>query len=187
MILNARNNLFTFNFPRTLIPDTISNKYKTYLNRIPGNLIEEPIDYLNYSIQSVNLPGISYNPTEQSKKTGGTNVFRDVIPYTELFDEFTITMQLLDGYINYWLMFDLFNYYYSFNNPNPYLPDVFVIRTLDSEGHVIAQIKTDRVLFTELSSLELSYANNSPDFSTFDATFKFNSYNRRIELPDINK
>lgn len=183
MILNARNDLFTFNFPRTFVPDKIRDKYKPYLNRIPGNLIEDPLDFLNYSIQSVTLPGISYNPVEMVKKIGGTNVFRDAIPYQELFDEFTVTMQLLDGFINYWMMFDLFNYYYAFENPNPYLPDSFVIRMIDSEGNAIVQIKTERVLFVELSSLELSYANNSPEFSTFDATFKFNSYYRKIELP----
>jgi len=57
MILSARNNQFKFEFPRNFIPKEISDKYKPYLNRMPGAMIKEPIDYFNYGIQSMNLRG----------------------------------------------------------------------------------------------------------------------------------
>ena len=41
MILNSRNNLFNFKFPRHFIPAEVADKYKKYLNRMPGNIIEE--------------------------------------------------------------------------------------------------------------------------------------------------
>ena len=48
MILSARNNQFKFEFPRNFIPKEIADKYKPYLNRMPGSMIKEPIDYFNY-------------------------------------------------------------------------------------------------------------------------------------------
>ena len=66
MLLDARNNLFEFHFPRNFIPKEISDKYKPYLNRMPGNIIEEPLDFLNYTIQSVNLPGMGFEPVSSS-------------------------------------------------------------------------------------------------------------------------
>ena len=50
MILNSRNNLFEFKFPRKFIPEEVAAKYKNYLNRIPGSVLSEPVDYINYSI-----------------------------------------------------------------------------------------------------------------------------------------
>ena len=49
MLLDARNNLFEFHFPRNFIPKEIADKYKPYLNRMPGNVIEDPLDFLNYT------------------------------------------------------------------------------------------------------------------------------------------
>ena len=70
MILNSRNNLFNFKFPRTFIPKEVADKYRQYLNRMPGNLITEPIDFVNYSIQGVNLPGVSFDPIQVSPNDG---------------------------------------------------------------------------------------------------------------------
>ena len=70
MLLNARNNLFEFNFPKTFMPDEVSEKYKQYLNRIPGNVIEEPLAFINYTIQSINIPGIGYDAVEQQQYPG---------------------------------------------------------------------------------------------------------------------
>jgi len=58
MILNSRNNLYNFKFPRNFIPKEVADKYKKYLNRMPGNILTEPIDFINYSIQGINLPGM---------------------------------------------------------------------------------------------------------------------------------
>jgi hypothetical protein len=59
MILNSRNNLFNFKFPRKFIPEEVAEKYRNYLNRVPGNLLTEPIDFINYSVQGIGIPGLS--------------------------------------------------------------------------------------------------------------------------------
>ncbi len=187
MILNSRNNLFSFSFPRNFIPKEVINLYKPYLNRMPGNLITEPIDLINYSIQGVNLPSVSYDPVIVDGHLGRKRQYRAVTqPQDNFSKEMTVKLQLLDGYINYWIMLDTFNYYYDFQNTNKYLPDSFSLNILDAEGLIIVTIKLGRVLFKDLGSLEMSFSNNAAEFTTFDTTFIYNEFITQIELNGAN-
>ena len=182
MLLNSRNNLFQFNFPKTFMPKEVSNKYKAYLNRIPGNVIEEPIDFINYTIQSINIPGMGYDAVEQSKYPGRNVQWRDAKPVQELFQkEATITFQLVDGFINYWMMLDILKYYYSFENRQPFIEDLNV-RMMDSEGQAIVTARLSRVLMKSISDLSLSFASNVAEFNTFDLTLGYNELDVVIEL-----
>lgn len=181
-MLNSRSNLFTFNFPKTFVPDTLAEKYNKYLDRLPGTLITKPIDIINYGIQSISFPGISYEPTQVTNKIGGSRSYRDTLPQYSLISKFTVTFQLLDGYVNYWLLQDTFNYYYAVETGEQFLPEAFLIRITDAEGNVLTTTTFDNVLFTGLSDLELSFSNNAAEFTTFDAYFNFNSYDRKTEL-----
>jgi hypothetical protein len=175
MINSSRNNQFDFRFPRTFVPDEIKEKYNQYLNRIPGNMISEPIDYLNYGIQSINLPGISFDPIEQTAKIGRKRLYRASGAKEELLSkELTVTVQLLDGYINYFMYWDIFNYYYCQSTPELYLPEGTSIQLLDSSGNVIIIATLERLLFTSISSLDLSFSNNIQEFNTFEISFVYN-------------
>ena len=59
--LSGKNNNFKFSFPKPFVPDEIEKKYSPILNRIPGNMCTTVVDFLNYSIKSVEL---EVNPVE---------------------------------------------------------------------------------------------------------------------------
>ena len=59
--LSGLNNNFRFTFPKLFVPQEIEDKYSPVLNRIPGNMCDNVVDFLNYSIQSVHL---DVNPSE---------------------------------------------------------------------------------------------------------------------------
>ena len=182
MLLNARDNLFSFNFPKTFMPKEISDKYKPYLNRIPGNVIEQPLEFINYTIQSVNLPGMGYDAVEQDQKPGRKIQFRSTLPTQELFQkELTVTFQLVDGYINYWMMLEILNHYYKFDTREPFLDDMN-IRMLDSEGQSIVTARLIRPIFKNISELSMSFASNVADFTTFDISIGYNELEVLIEL-----
>ena len=182
MLLNARDNLFEFHFPKTFMPKPIAEKYKPYLNRIPGNVIEEPLDFINYTIQSVNLPGMGYDAVEQQQKPGRNIQFRSTLPTQELFEkELTVTFQLVDGYINYWMMLEILNYYYAFDTREPFLDDLN-IRMLDSEGQSIVTARLIRPLIKNISELSMSFASNVAEFTTFDISIGYNELEVLIEL-----
>lgn len=183
MLLSARSNQFRFSFPRSFIPPEVADKYRPYFNRIPGGLIKEPIDYWNYGIQSINLPGVSYSPVEQEEFRGGTKTFRGSLPIEKLYgNELTVTMQGFDGWINYWMAFDTFNYYYNLTGKFPHLPEGNGIQILDGEGNALVTVRLKEMIWSSISSLDLNFSSNTVEFQTFDLGFNYNLIDFKIDL-----
>lgn len=183
MILSARNNQFKFEFPRTFIPKEIADKYRPYLNRIPGGLIKEPIDYFNYGIQSMNLPGPSFDPVTQNDFPGNTRRFRTSLPKQELFDKsLTVTMQAFDGWVNYWMAVELFDYYYKLDGKNPFVPEGVGLQMLDGEGNIFVTIQLKDMVMNGVSALDLNFSSNTIEFQTFDIDFTYNILDVKVNL-----
>lgn len=183
MFVSSRNNQFRFNFPRTFIPKSISDKYKPYLNRMPGNMIKEPIDIFNYGIQSLSLPGPSFDPVQQNDLPGNTRRFRTSLPKQELFDKsMTVTMKSLDGYVNYWMAIELFEYYYNLSGKKPFLPDGVGIQMIDSDGNTYVTAKIQQMILSSVSSLDLNFSSNTTGFEAFDLGFSYNIIDININL-----
>lgn len=182
MILNSRSNLYNFKFPRTFIPKEVADKYRKYLNRMPGNVITEPIDFINYSIQGVNLPGVSFDPVEQSPNDGTITYKRGLQPIQNLIDrQLTVEMQLMDGFVNYWIMTDTLLYYYDRSNKESYIND-FKLQILDAEGiHLISAVFEKPIMYS-IGELSLNMSSNVADFNTFSVDFRYNKFNLLNEL-----
>lgn len=175
MFLSSRNNQFRFEFPRKFIPDHIANKYRAFVNRIPGGMVKEPIDLFNYGVQSINLPGPSFDPVSQTDFPGFTRNFRDAKPTQELFDKnLTVTMQSFDGFINYWMAVEIFQYYYSQSGKQPWIPDGVGIQLMDGEGNLFMTCQLQEMIMTGVGALDLNFSSNTVDFQTFDITFVYN-------------
>jgi hypothetical protein len=184
MILNSRNNLFNFKFPRTFVPKEVRDKYIPYLNKMPGNLISEPIDFVNYSIQGLSMPGINFDPIQQSPNDGTITYHRGSIPIQNTVErQFSIELQLLDGYINYWIMQDTLLYYYSKENRDPFINDL-KLQILDSEGIHVMSAVFEKPILNSISELELSMSSNVADFSTFTLNFYYNKFNIILEIDE---
>tara|TARA_R100000655_G_scaffold109107_2_gene162700 strand:+ start:629 stop:1183 length:555 start_codon:yes stop_codon:yes gene_type:complete len=175
MLLSARNNQFKFNFPRNFVPKPVADRYKPFLTRIPGGLIKEPIDFWNYGIQSINLPGPSFDPVQQNDFPGNTRNFRASVPKQELFDKkLTVTMQAFDGYVNYWMAVEMFDYYYKQNGRNPFLPEGVGIQMLDSDGTIFVTVQLKDMIMDSVGSLDLNFSSNTVEFETFEIGFTYN-------------
>lgn len=182
MILNSRNNTYDFRFPRKFIPDEVAEKYRKYLSKIPGNLMYEPIDFVNYSIQGLNVPGISFDPITQNDWDGTTRYHRGAAPIQNLVErQFTITMQLLDGFINYWIMQDTLLYYYARSTEEAFTQDI-TLRVLDAEGASVAYFKFENPIMNSIGELNLNMSDNVAEFSTFEVTFYYNKINLELEI-----
>ena len=184
MLISARNNQFLFNFPRNFIPKEISDKYKPYLNRMPGNMITEPIDFLNYGIQSLNLPGPTQEEVEQKPFPGNAQKWRGALPLSTTNEpmEVTITMQAFDGYVNYWMAREIFQHYYVLDGKTPFVPEGVGIQIMDSQGNIFVTAKMKRMIFKSLSALDLNFSSNTVEFQTFDMTFVYNDLDIVVDL-----
>lgn len=182
MILNSRSNLYNFKFPRNFIPKEVADKYRPYLNRMPGNLITEPIDYINYAIQGISIPGVTFDPVEQSPNDGTVTYKRGLIPIQNLVTrQFTVTMQLLDGFINYWIMTDTLLYYYERSNKESYTDDL-KLQILDAEGLHVMSAVFEKPIYNSINELSLNMSQNVAEFTTFDCGFYYNKFNLINEL-----
>ena len=182
MILNSRNNLFNFKFPRKFIPEVIAAKYRPYLNRMPGNIISEPIDFINYAIQGVKVPGISFDPIEQSFNDGTTSYMRANIPIQNTVErQFEVEMQLLDGYINYWILQDTLLYYYSKGVKTPFVDDLR-LQILDAEGIHVMSAFFGKPVINSISEIDLNMSANIAEFNTFTLNFYYNKFSIQLEI-----
>lgn len=183
MLQSARSNQFIFNFPKNFIPTEVSRRYDPYLNKIPGNLVTRSVDLVNYSIQSINFPSSEYSPVEQIDLGGLRRQFRSSVNKQELREKtLNVTMRLYDGFINYWMMFDTFDYYYNFSTEPAYLPEGMRLQILDSDGATIVTAEMRRVLFQTIGSLDLNFSENTSDIKTFDCTFVYNELFTKVEI-----
>jgi|AntRauTorcE11897_2_1112592.scaffolds.fasta_scaffold38001_1 hypothetical protein len=182
MLLDARNDLFEFQFPKTFFPQEIRDKWVKYVRRAPSPIQEVP-EFLNFTIQGVNTSSLSYDPAEQShtQRKRQERKWRSSAPIGQTSSkELSVTFQLIDGYANYFLLMELFDYWYDFYNTENYCPTMTLF-TVDGDGNRLMQFVMKDVLFTNMQELQLNYSDNVQQFNSFDATFVFNSY--EIKFP----
>jgi hypothetical protein len=172
MILNAKNNNFVVRFARGWFYPDIVKKYETYIKRLPVPY-ETLHDYMTASIQACTFPALTAEPVEQIlyednyTSKGGLRLER------YLSREFSITFKLYEGYINYWVMFDMFRAFYDLDNKEKFLPDV-TISFLDQTGFEFVAVELNQILMLNISEVELNYSSNTAEFKTFNMNFKYN-------------
>lgn len=183
MFLSSRNNQFKFEFPRKFIPEEVANKYRPFINKMPGGMIKEPIDLFNYGIQSINLPGPSFDPVTQNDYPGFTRNYRSAQPTQELFDKtMTLTMQSFDGFINYWMAIDIFDAYYKKSGREPFLAEGVGIQVMDGEGNLFVTAQLKEMIMTSVSAIDLNFSSNTIEFQTFDISFVYNILDVTVNL-----
>lgn len=187
--LSPRYDLFRFAFPKDFIPEELNKKYAKILQQNAGVLVT-PIDYLNESIQGVNIPGISDLTTEQTQHSTNpihpsdtrqnieparTNAYKSTAnPLTNIEREFTITFRFNVGFYNYFLLYEtiFWKYCKHINAPNE---DVLFIELMDEIGRVRARIKYFDCLVDGMDGLNFDYSKTVRESGTFSVKFKFNN------------
>lgn len=192
--LSPRYDLFRFAFPKDFLPESIQNKYLPVINQIPS-VITTPIDYLNESIQSFTMPGVSdvliqqsqhgFNRIERSgKNLGRINIEpkHDItyIMSNNILDnitaEFSISFRMNQGLYNYFMIYEYILMQTSkTENIAPY-PTLF-LEILNETGKVIGKIYFYDVLINGIDGLEFNFSKVEREADSFNVTFKYNNIN----------
>ena len=183
--LSGKNNNFKFTFPKVFVPQEIEDKYSPILNRIPGNMCTTVIDFLNYSIKSVELEvnPAEYEPIEQVDR--GTPYGR--LHRSDMFPDFlwkktmTITFQLDGAYIIWAILTDLFIYYYIAEPGPRFMPASPGMEILDCYNHSLYRITFTDLLFTSVSGLDFDFSSNEVEQKTIMTTWRANKVNVILE------
>lgn len=181
MIINSRSSNFVFNFPVDFIHETVAEKYKPYVMRMPGLPWDTVTNMMNAHIQSISMPSMNMTPVSQTRRIGKDQTYKSGQPVPDYFSkEITITMKALDGYINYWIFMENALTFLDLSDERLYFDDMFV-RVLDQEGHILQTLRFEKPMITSISEVSLSFSDNNPDFHTFDCTFTYNALDFIVE------
>ena len=173
--LSGKNNNFRFAFGKTFIPQEIEDKYTPILNRIPGNMCETVLDFVNYSIKSVNLqvsPN-SYDPILQRDRGTPYERMRRSSAFPDMLfnKEMTITFQLDQAYIIWSILTDLFMYYYC-SDENRFIPPFPGMQILDCYNKIMYRLDFNDVLFTSISGLQFDFSSDTIEQKIIETTWK---------------
>lgn len=190
--LSPRYDLVRFHLPKTFIPTEVEEKYTAALNT-DAYTIKSAIDYLNESIQGVNMPGIS-GLTMTQQQHGSNNIVRtDGIkkrinvetshdihhlsagnPLEKIDKEFKVTFRTNQGLLNYFMLYET-AFYYACKEYNQDAEMVMYIEILSEDGTVMSKVKFIDVYIDGIDGLDFNYSKVEREANTFDVTFKFNN------------
>lgn len=181
--ISGKNNNFRFHFPKVFVPEEYEDKYLPLLKRIPGTMCESVIDFINYSIKSVELQ-VSPNQQEVIEQVDrGTPYGRvsrsDAVPDLLWNKEMTITFQLDSMYLIWFILCDLYMYYYCVKPK--YLPKSPGMEILDMYNKVMYRVTFEDLLFTSVSGLEFDFSSNDIDQKILTTTWRANKVDLKLE------
>ena len=190
--LSPRYDLIKFHLPKTFIPEKVEEKYTKLLNS-DAYTIKSAIEYLNESIQSITMPGISdLTIIQEQHGANNINVVNNINgrlnvepkheitylssgnPLEKMDKEFKVTFRTNQGLYNYFMLYET-AFYYACREFRWEPESVMYIEILNEEGVVVSKVKFIDVYMDGIEGLEFSYNKIERESGTFDVTFKFNN------------
>ena len=192
--LNARQDLFKLTLPDDFIAKEINEKYSKIIND-NKSFIRRPIDFLNETIQSVQVLGFVEGTVQQQQPATGNPIIN---PKRKIENQFMHTatdysyrseknpLALIDktlnvyfrhtlGFLNYFLVFENFFYLYSRDRKYHEMPDQIPIDIMNNRGEVYSRIIVMDPVINGIDMLDLNYNAPNETMSTFKVEFKYSN------------
>lgn len=194
--LKGRQDGFRLLLPKDFLCQEIEEKYAKIL-RAKKSFYMRPIDFLNETIQKVQVLGFT-NATVQQKQSGTgvqfmrmtedrTKQNKFMFPSTDYnYRSPNSPLDLIDktlniefrhtlGYMNYFMLYE--NFWYQFARDKAYkeLPHNFNIDILNENGSIFAKIVLESPLVNGMDMLDFDYTQPIANSQTFKVEFKFSN------------
>jgi len=194
--LKGRQDGFRLLLPKDFICPEIEEKYTKLLTERRGFYIK-PIDFLNETIQKVQVLGFTNAVIQQKQSNTGTQFIHlsedrreqndFMYPSTDYnYRSPSSPIDLLDrtlniefrhtlGYINYFLLYE--NFWYQFARDRMYgeLPSNFNIDLLNENGSIFATIVLEAPIVNGMDMLDFDYTQPIAQSQTFKVEFKYSN------------
>lgn len=187
--LSPRFDLIRFSLPKTFIPKEIEEKYTSYINK-DSYTIRTAIEYLNESIQGINIPGLN-GLTYVQQQRGLNRITRNNSrlnvepmheinymtpenPLEKMDKEFKVTFRNNQGLFNYFMLYET-AFHYACREFRGDAESVMYLEILSEDGTAIAKVTFFDVHMEGIEGLEFNYSKVEREAGTFDVTFKFNN------------
>lgn len=204
--LPAKKDGFRLLLPKEIIPEEIEEKYTNILTQT-NSFYKKPIDFLNESIQKIQVLGFNGGTVAQGQTQRGKPIrtpsrteenwllhantdinYRSVANPEALIDKtLNIDFRHTLGYVNYFLLFESFMYQYT--RDTEYKPDLdyqFNIELYNERGSVYSRIVLFDPLIDGIDMLDFDYSQPLAQSGTFKVIFKYSSFDYQFINTDAN-
>jgi len=205
LALKGRQDGFRLLFPKEFLVPEIEEKYTRILKDKKGYYLT-PIDFINESIQKVNVLGFQNATMQQQQSTRGSeptidssryeqnkfmyaasdyNYRNGVSPISLTDRTFNVTFRHTLGYLNYFILFE--NFWYQFSRDMKYdnLMQSLPIDIFNERGSIYSRIILYYPLINSMDMLEFDYTQPVAQSQTFNIEFKYSNFD--FEFIDITE
>ena len=206
--LKGRQDGFRLLLPKDFLCEEIQEKY-TKILRQKHSYFYTPIDFVNETIQKVQVLGFNNATIPQQQSTRGDkpmicpervqqNEF--MTPSTEYTDkaadspialvDHTLNIEFRHtlGYLNYFMLFENFWYQYTRDRYYKELPRQFNVDILDEIGSIYSRIVLYDPLVNGMDMLDFDYTQPIAQSQTFKMEFKYSNFDFQfIQIEDAEK
>lgn len=185
MILNSLNNQFVIRFPKNFFYQEIHDRWDPVIKRLklPYENLE---DFMNASVQSLNFPAMDLPIQEQTQQQFRI-AYRGGKELEPVFDKnLTLTFKLTEGFITYWILFEqieLFIQVYEVKKP---FWEPMYVSFLDHHGFELVAFSFEKIIPTQMSQFDISYATTAAEFNTFTLNLRYNRFKIKRRIGDDN-
>ena len=202
--LKASQDGFRLLFPKEFLVPQIEEKYTKILADKHGYYLT-PIDFINESIQKVNVLGFQNATVQQQQSSRGEptidpnrveqnkflyaatdyNYRNGVSPISLTDRTFNVTFKHSLGYLNYFILFE--NFWYQFARDMKYddLMQRLSIDIINEKGSIYSRIVLFYPLINSMDMLEFDYSQPVAQSQTFNVEFKYSDFD--FEFIDIDE
>ena len=194
--LKGRQDGFRLLLPKEFLVPEVEEKYAGILKEKLG-YFDSPIDFLNGTIQKVNVLGFQDGTMTQDQPVKGAEPtmkqnrikqnqfqyagsqfnYRSGVPPIQLTDKtFNITFRHTLGYLNYFMLFE--NFWYQFSRDMNYedLPQRFTIDLFNELGSIYSRVSLFYPMINSMDMLEFDYTQPVAQSQTFTIEFKYSNF-----------
>ena len=194
--LKGRQDGFRLLLPKEFLVTEVEEKYASVLKDKLG-YFDSPIDFLNETIQKVNVLGFQDGTMTQDQPVKGAEPtmkpnrikqnqfqyagsqfnYRSGVPPIQLTDKtFNITFRHTLGYLNYFMLFE--NFWYQFSRDMNYedLPQRFTIDLFNEIGSIYSRVSLFYPMINSMDMLEFDYTQPVAQSQTFNIEFKYSNF-----------
>lgn len=187
---------FRLLLPDEFIPEEIEAKYTKILTDA-HSFITKPIDFLNETIQKVDVLGFNSASVAQSQTNSGTPLrsanriyqneiqggtsdvyYRSATNPLSLIDKtLNIDFRHTLGYVNYFLLFESFMYQYS--RDTQYLKHMdfnFNVDIMNENGAIYSRVVLMHPIIDGIDMLSFDYTQPNPSSRTFRCIWKYDNF-----------
>lgn len=202
--LKGRQDGFRLLFPKEFLVPQVEEKYSKILAEKHGFYLS-PIDFINESIQKVNVLGFQNATVQQQQPSRGEptidpnrveqnkflyaatdyNYRNGVSPISLTDRTFNVTFRHSLGYLNYFILFE--NFWYQFARDMKYedLMQRLSIDIINEKGSIYSRIVLFYPLINGMDMLEFDYSQPIAQSQTFNVEFKYSDFD--FEFIDIDE